>query len=340
MARKPPGVHTAGLPPVTDDFSLIKGIGPVLSQRLHEAGISTYSQLASLSPVELADKITGRSTNQIIRQDWIGQAHKLAPKEERSKTHKKKAVKQTVRQHYANFTIEFLLDEKNIMRRTRVMHVQSGDAETWAGWEPDQLVDFLSRHAGMGCPSKRLGEKDSFQARSRAPGNVQDDPSPILVITPKPLSLLPGVPEAEQPGHEMAQPVLQAAVNVNANLAGILRLQDFSVLPTGSDIPTYSLRQDQPCRVRFTLDLANIVTPSGVPLRYKATINFKQMGGASYRVGEGTSTIGISDCVLVDTLCASPPPGLYRPDAFVRLFSNEKDLGLMASLKGDLIQVF
>lgn len=78
MARKTPGNLTAGSPPMTDDFSLIKGIGPVLSRRLHEAGLCTYSQLSSLSPDELAEKVGGLSAKQIARQDWIGQAAKLA----------------------------------------------------------------------------------------------------------------------------------------------------------------------------------------------------------------------------------------------------------------------
>jgi hypothetical protein len=117
-------------------------------------------------------------------------------------------------------------------------------------------------------------------------------------------------------------------------------LKDFKVLPIDSDIPIYLLRQDQLYHVQLILDLANVVVSCDIPLSYKATINFKQLGGASCVVAEENCTIKLSDCVKLDIVCGSPPPGLYRPDAFVRIFSDETDLGLMASLKGDLIQVF
>ena len=169
MARKTPGSPTAGSPPVTDDFSLIKGIGPVLSRRLHDAGICTYDQLASLSPAQLAEKVGGLSAGQIAKQDWTGQADKLAPKKTSSRPPPKETPKRTLHQHYENFTIEFLLDEKKTMRRTRVVHIQSGDADTWAGWEADQLIDFLARHSGTRLPGKKLEKKRVYRSPSPLP---------------------------------------------------------------------------------------------------------------------------------------------------------------------------
>ena len=338
MARKQPGIPTADSPPETNDFSLIKGIGPVLSQRLHDAGICTYNQLASLSPAELAEKVSGLSAKQIVRQDWIGQAHKLAPKKTRPKPSQKGAAKRTSRQHYVNFTIEFLLDEKNRMRRTRVVHVQSGDADTWAGWEADQLIGFIARHTGVRIPAKRLENPENSADHRQSPRNSDGESSPIKVKRPKPLPLFSDIRAKTQPGTEISKPILQSPVNTN--FAGILRLQDFIVLPIGSDTPIYSLHQDQPYLVRLTLDLANVVIPNDIQLRYKATINFKQLGGASCLVAEESCAIKPSDCVTLDIICTNAPPGLYRPNVIVRIFSDETDFGLMASLKGDLIQVF
>jgi hypothetical protein len=322
----------------TDDFSLIKGIGPILSKRLHKAGIYTYNQLAVLSPAALAEKVSGLSAKQITRQDWIGQAHKLAPKKTRSKPHRKEVVRQIIRQHYVNFTIEFLLDEKNRIRCTRVVHIQSGDADTWAGWEADQLVDFLARHAGVRIPAKKFESPENSVARRQLLEISDSGSSLIEVKSPAPLHLLSDIRETTQSGTEVIKPVLQSPANTN--FAGILRLQGIKVLPTGSNVPVHSLRQDQPYHVRLTLDLTNVVVPSNIPLRYKATINFKQLGGASCLVAEESCTIQLSDCVTLDIICDGLPPGTYRPDAFVRLFSDETDLGLMASVKGDLIQVF
>jgi len=41
-----------------DNFQAIKGIGPVFSRRLHEAGIHTFEQLSQLTPQQL-EKILG-----------------------------------------------------------------------------------------------------------------------------------------------------------------------------------------------------------------------------------------------------------------------------------------
>lgn len=338
MARKIPGKPTVDSPPRINNFSLIKGLGPILSQRLHDAGIFTYNQLAILSPTELAEKVSGLSAKQIVKQDWIGQAHKLALKKTRSASPPKKEVKRTIRQHYVNFTIEFLLDEKNRIRCTRVAHVQSGDADTWAGWKTDQLVDFLARHAGVRIPTKRFEIPANSVVHRQLLGISDSGSSLIEVKSPASLPLLSDIRETPQSGTENTKPILQSPTNTN--FSGILRIQNFKILPIGSETPVCTLHQDQPCRVQLTLNLTNIVIPSDIPLRYKATINFKQLGGVNYLVAEESCTIQLSDCGTLDIICASPPPGTYRPDAFVKLFSDETDLGLMASLKGDLIQVF
>lgn len=62
-----------------DDLKLISGVGPGLERKLRDAGITSYSQIAALTPAEIADleanvvKFTGR----ITRDDWIGQAQQL-----------------------------------------------------------------------------------------------------------------------------------------------------------------------------------------------------------------------------------------------------------------------
>ncbi|MGQ9927991.1 MAG: hypothetical protein ACUVS4_14105 [Chloroflexaceae bacterium] len=64
-----------------DDFTRITGIGPVIKRQLHAAGIRTFQQLAAIAPeeiVRLAKDLPLLSVEQIIRQDWPGQAHRLA----------------------------------------------------------------------------------------------------------------------------------------------------------------------------------------------------------------------------------------------------------------------
>ena len=69
----------AQMPISHDDLKLISGIGPGLEKKLRDAGITSYLQIAALTPAEIAEleatvvKFTGR----ISRDDWIGQAQQL-----------------------------------------------------------------------------------------------------------------------------------------------------------------------------------------------------------------------------------------------------------------------
>ncbi|MDC3032460.1 hypothetical protein OA249_00685 [Litorivicinus sp.] len=69
----------AQMPTSHDNLKLISGIGPGLEKKLRDAGITSYSQIATLTPAEITDleanvvKFTGR----IKRDDWIGQAQLL-----------------------------------------------------------------------------------------------------------------------------------------------------------------------------------------------------------------------------------------------------------------------
>ena len=38
-----------------DDLKLISGVGPSLEMKLRDAGITSYSQIAALTPAEIAD---------------------------------------------------------------------------------------------------------------------------------------------------------------------------------------------------------------------------------------------------------------------------------------------
>ncbi|MCB1622546.1 MAG: hypothetical protein KDI44_17620 [Thiothrix sp.] len=62
-----------------DDLGQIHGIGPKTIERLWDAGIQTFEQLAALSPaqaLELDHSLDAKG--RVIREDWVGQAMKLA----------------------------------------------------------------------------------------------------------------------------------------------------------------------------------------------------------------------------------------------------------------------
>ena len=81
MARKGSATSRSVELPDADDLKLINGIGPAVESRLRGVGIKKFAQLAALSPADIAASVsdlTGLTTERIIKQDWIGQAHRLA----------------------------------------------------------------------------------------------------------------------------------------------------------------------------------------------------------------------------------------------------------------------
>lgn len=69
-------------PPSSDDLTQIYGIGPVFRRRLNVAGITTFGQLASMSPDKLQRLLDiDVDPQRIIDDDWIGQAAALADDE-------------------------------------------------------------------------------------------------------------------------------------------------------------------------------------------------------------------------------------------------------------------
>lgn len=67
----------AGEAPEPDDFLQIRGIGPVSSERLDAAGVTTFEALSSMSAEEIGS-ILGWSTERVQNNEIIGQARSLA----------------------------------------------------------------------------------------------------------------------------------------------------------------------------------------------------------------------------------------------------------------------
>src|SRR5215218_2088435 len=125
MSSKHSHVQNSAVPMGSDDLKRIHGIGPGIAQRLYDAGLHTFAQLAALSPDDIAALLggtAGLSGKSITAQDWIGQARTLATEPPVPGAAASLATT-AVRQHYATFTVELLLDESNMVRRTHVTHV-------------------------------------------------------------------------------------------------------------------------------------------------------------------------------------------------------------------------
>ena len=61
-----------------DDLTQIVGIGRVAAQALNDVGIHTFRQLAAQTRDELSRRLPSNWGTRLERDDWIGQAKKLA----------------------------------------------------------------------------------------------------------------------------------------------------------------------------------------------------------------------------------------------------------------------
>ncbi len=74
---------TADAPKVTntagDDLKVLSGVGPALEKKLHEAGVTTFAQIAAWTDADIADMDEKLSfKGRIEREGWVEQAKELA----------------------------------------------------------------------------------------------------------------------------------------------------------------------------------------------------------------------------------------------------------------------
>lgn len=164
MSNKHPHSQTGGMNRKADDFRIINGLSKAAKTKLHAAGILTFAQLAAMSPHEIlaaignSDEIT---TEQILQEDWIGQAARLtAPVENFAESSLEPSSKPDMsepEERRMSFALELKLNEDNSVKQTRVLHVESeeNDAEeNWAGWDETRLLNFIAHRGRIALPPK------------------------------------------------------------------------------------------------------------------------------------------------------------------------------------------
>ena len=307
-----------------EDFKLIRGIGPGVAQRLHRAGVLTFAQLADMLPEEIAmlvSDLAGLSAQRIVKQDWIGQARALAREQALDKAEENQ-IPPTLRQHYATFTVELLLDEENDVRRTRVMHVQAGDEESWAGWEEARLSAFFVQRAGLIPTAAALIHPTVAQHDSAVPNE----------------ELRSSADEANEVVAIEVQPIQRTLVPRST-----LHLTELAVVSADSESSHRLLQVGQPFDVRLSLDFKDVALDS--PLNYTASIYAKSLDGRPRQLlGEAEGIIEQTGDVSIRVENMTLDLGIYRLEAaLVATFSSslpEQRPGLTAMFEGGLIRVY
>jgi hypothetical protein len=213
------------------------------------------------------------------------------------------------RRHH-NFTIELFLDEAGEVIDIFISHDQSEKREKISGWAPEQVIDFIGRHAGLQATRSEL--------------NVQDKQISAIPAT----NSLTHRPDAKR----------RAPFKGSGDLKGTLRLQTLSVVPIDSGLPSYLLPSDKAFSVRLTLDFTDVLVSPNAPLAYEATILAKQLGGAERIAGKSHAEIGASNRITISIPCTGLPQGMYRFSSLVKLaiagMEDEHIAGIVAFLEG------
>lgn len=304
MARKEPEISATRSGP-GDDFKLIHGIGPGIENRLKSAGIKTYHHLASMTPEEVSSalgNLIGLTIKRIVDQDWIGQARKLAPSRPAVQENGK-----ANRQHYATFTIELLLDEDNNLRRTRAVYVQNEQEDTWAGWNDDRLLDFITQHAGL--PERRQEITNPAEQ------------SEWVISTP-------------------ATPPLEIK-----EIQGNLHLEEVELASLESGHRGRLLDKDEPFEIKMAFDLGDLVVHGSTTMSYSAHLSAKALGrGTQKLLGEAHGTIGLDTPAMITVQSHGLEEGTYRMNVALALSLPEEGPesipGLETAFDGGLVQIY
>ena len=294
-----------------DDFRKIAGIGPVLAQRLWDAGILTYEDLARRTPEEIAVAldVSGITAERIASQNWIGQARDLAG------TASEPSIP---RQHYAAFHLEFLLESDNRVRRTKVHHHQTDARDAWPGWDEERLLTFL---------------------RERIPLPAMAQPAGALDLEPPDMQS-----GAEPPASVPAAPTRQPPPATPPEDLPSFFLEIGELTSIGDGQRSYIRRPDEPNLVRLTLRLNPIGTPVHETFDFSAAIDARELSGRDrLPVATTHGAIRVGDALSVEVAGPILPVGLYRLLVTVNIYpaghSPQEPPLQSVTESGDLLQV-
>jgi hypothetical protein len=308
-----------------DDLTRIAGLGQNIARRLHEAGISTYAELAECSAGEIAKVLPGASPLLWGCIDgWRHRAQELA--RETAMLPERGGPAAGNGQHYESFIVRVLLNDDGSIRDTRMEHIGSGEVKRWAGWEHDAMLSFIKQAAAPAAPPVLLA-------------------APVVPLDAKPHPESVAESVAEPRATSQVRPIGQPPLAAKTPTTPSPSAADTS--PPELPAPVVMLRPDrtllrgaQPFAVTLSLDLTNLA-PHSERLIYSAVIVARQLGGRSGRTlasphgllkAAGTTTVTIDAQGL--------PPGIYLLEAAVSLRPADASHGGVAAIaEGIMLQV-
>lgn len=300
-----------------DDLKYIQGIGPAVEKRLNQAGIYTCAQLADLQSEEIAlilNGMVGFSTERIADEDWVGQARDLqgsTVEEDFAKTGNPPGG-----MHYEIFTVEFLLDDDNQVRRTLIKDVQHQTPTSWAGWDAERLTSFFIEKAGL----------------------------KIFTLSQSPVEALP-IPEATIQLSSTQTTKTQTSETPTLLVDGKLQLQKMAFIVADQKVSSRHIRSEQPFAIRLNLDLRNIHSSIDQPLDYSVVIFTKSLSAEPRQLlAEKVGKLKLVDYVDLEIPNLQLAAGAYHLEAFVKLMPSGATPAqlqdLMAMTESGIVHVY
>jgi len=274
-----------------DDFRKIDGIGRVLEQRLWDAGIFTYNDLARRTPEEIAAVLAPMAG--VSPERIASQARELAgPPSEESIPH----------QHYAAFHIEFLLESDNSIRRTKIHKHQTDARDAWPGWDEERLLSFLRDWIPLLAAATPADAADVEPAQTRtdeAAETRKDEPAETQTRDQGPATVEPA------PADQQSAPIPGRLPSLS------LGIEEFAPIHDGQR--SYTLSTNEPNSVRLTMRINPIGTPIHDTLDFSATIVARTFGGNDRSpLGTIHGTVRVSDPFSAEVPVPALPADLYR----------------------------
>jgi hypothetical protein len=297
-----------------DDFRKIDGIGRVFEQRLWDAGIFTYNDLARRTPEEIAAVLAPMAG--ISPERIASQARELAGSPPEASA---------PRQHYAAFHVEFLLESDNSVRRTKVHQHQTDARDAWSGWDEERLLSFLRDRIPLPAAATPA------DASGVEPAQAQTDELAQAKITgQEPANVGPA------PAGEVSAPAPDRLPSWSLSIEELAPIRDGQ--------HSYVLSPNEPSSVRLTMR----IKPTGAPLHdtfdFSITIAARRFAGHDRSpLGNTHGTIRMGDPVSVEVTGPALPADLYRLAVTVDIYPADhspEELPLyQRRASGDLMRV-
>lgn len=290
-----------GRPVHPGDLQAVRGIGPKVEASLKAAGIENLGQLARTPANEVAAvlaEVRGKfDIDRIVREGWLAQAAALAAVPGSAAREGGAPTAEPVRH---SFTVELRLPlaGRDVVS-SKVVHVQTGDADTWTSWDPQRIVAFIEDRSRVRRGGRSGARSDTSSPPRSAPGRKPSPASGSGKITPRPARESPDDPRA----------AVHAYATVPASGPGIAGGRAAAVTAI------------------LTFDSAALRLPASQPATVQAEVFARELlAGRSVLVGSSLAAFSPDEHVRLDIACELSAVG--RPItlfAVVRVLAGDGD---------------